>query len=277
MLGGWSVTSKNLLNNLNASNKSYASSLEKLSTGNRINRAADDVAGLAISEKLLSQMNGLNMAAKNTQDGVSLIQTAEGAMNETHAIVQKMRELAVQASNDTNTKQEREALDLQFQELIKEIDRIAKDTNFNTKTLMNGDNKDKAIKLQIGANSGQHMDVFIGNMSWTALLGSNAGDGNLNLLSQGNADTMIGRMDQVLTCVSTERSQMGAYSNRLEHAYNVTLNTGENLTAAYAQIKDVDYAKEIMNLTRESIKQQAITSVMSMHMQSASNVLNLLR
>ena len=277
MLGGWSVTSKNLLNNLNASNKSYASSLEKLSTGNRINRAADDVAGLAISEKLLSQMNGLNMAAKNTQDGVSLIQTAEGAMNETHAVVQKMRELAVQASNDTNTKQEREALDLQFQELIKEIDRIAKDTNFNTKTLMNGDNKDKAIKLQIGANSGQHMDIFIGNMSWTALLGSNAGDGNLNLLSQGNADTMIGRMDQVLNRVSTERSQMGAYSNRLEHAYNVTMNTGENLTAAYAQIKDVDYAKEIMNLTRESIKQQAITSVMSMHMQSASNVLNLLR
>lgn len=277
MLGGWDVTTKNLLNNLNASNKSYASSLEKLASGNRINSAADDAAGLAISEKLLSQMNGLNMAAKNTQDGISLVNTAEGAMNETHSIVQKMRELAVQSANDTNTPQEREALNIQFQELIKEINRIAKDTNFNTKTLMNGDHQDKAIKLQIGANSGQHMDVFIDDMSWNALLGSNAGDVNLNLLSQKNADAMISRMDQVLNRVSNERSKMGAYTNRLEHAYNVTMNTGENLTAAYAQIKDVDYAKEIMNLTRESIKQQAITSVMGMHMQSASNVLNLLR
>lgn len=277
MLGNWDVTSKMLVNNLNASNKSYATSLEKLATGHRINNAADDAAGLAISEKLLGQMNGLNMAAKNTQDGISLINTAEGGMNETHAIVQKMRELAVQASNDTNTAQEREALNMQFQELIKEIDRISGDTEFNTKKLLNGDHKEKPLKLQIGANSGQHMDVLIGDLSWNALLGSNAGDRNVNLLTQENADAMIGRMDEVLNRVSNERGKMGAYTNRLEHAYNVTLNTGENLTAAYSQIKDVDYAKEVMNLTKENIKQQAITSVMSMHMQSASNVLNLLR
>lgn len=266
-----------LLNNLNKSYTVTDMAMERLSSGNRINRAADDAAGLAISEKLLGQMNGLNMAAKNTQDGISMIQTAEGAMNETHAIVQKMRELAVQSANDTNTQQERDALDAQFQQFIQEIDRIAGDTEFNTRKLINGDYKDKPLKLQIGANSGQHMDVTIGNMSWNALLGSSSGRSDLNLLSQESSNAMIGVMDQVLSSVSNERSKMGAYTNRLEHAYNVTLNTGENLTSAYSQIKDADMAKEIMRITTESIKQQAATSVLSMHMQSASNVLQLLR
>lgn len=269
-------TGMSILNNLNKSYTASDLAMEKLSSGNRINRASDDAAGLAISEKLLSQMNGLNMAAKNTQDGISLINTAEGAMNELHSIVQSMREKAVQASNDTNTPQEREALNNQFQELIKEINRIAGGTEFNTKKLINGDHKDKPIKLQIGANSGQHMDVFIGNMSWDSLLGSHTGSGS-DLLSQENADKMIGLLDDVLKNVSTERSKMGAYTNRLEHAYNVTLNTGENLTSAYSQIKDVDMAKEIMNLTTERIKQQAATSVLSLHMQSAANILQLLR
>lgn len=266
-----------ILNNLNKSYTASSLAYEKLSSGNRINRAADDAAGLAISEKLLGQMNGLNMAAKNTQDGISMIQTAEGAMHETHAIVQKMRELAVQSANDTNTSQERDALNLQFQELVKEIDRIAGTTEFNTKKLLNGDYKDKPLKLQVGANSGQHTAIYIGDMSWNALLGSNAGRSDINLLTQESSDAMIGVMDQVLKNVSTERSKMGAYQNRLEHTYNNTLNTGENLTAAYAQIKDVDMAKEIMRLTTENIKQQVATSVLSMHMQSASNVLNLLR
>ncbi|MER1986370.1 MAG: flagellin [Solibacillus sp.] len=266
-----------LLNNLNKSYTVTDMAMERLSSGNRINRAADDAAGLAISEKLLGQMNGLNMAAKNTQDGISMIQTAEGGMNETHAIVQKMRELAVQSANDTNTQQERDALDAQFQQFIKEIDRIAGDTEFNTRKLINGDYKDKPLKLQIGANSGQHMDVTIGDMRWNALLGSNSGRSDLNLLSQESSNAMIGVMDQVLNNVSNERSKMGAYTNRLEHAYNVTLNTGENLTSAYSQIKDVDITKEIMRMTIESIKQQAATSVLSMHMQSASNVLQLLR
>lgn len=266
-----------LLNNLNKSYTVTDMAMERLSSGNRINRAADDAAGLAISEKLLGQMNGLNMAAKNTQDGISMIQTAEGAMNETHAIVQKMRELAVQSANDTNTQQERDALDAQFQQFIKEIDRIAGDTEFNTRKLINGDYKDKPLKLQIGANSGQHMDVTIGDMGWNALLGSNSGRSDLNLLSQESSNTMIGVMNQVLNNVSNERSNMGAYTNRLEHTYNVTMNTGKNLTSAYSQIKDVDIAKEIMRMTTESIKQQAATSVLSMHMQSASNVLQLLR
>lgn len=266
-----------ILNNLNKSYTASDLAYEKLSSGNRINRAADDAAGLAISEKLLGQMNGLNMAAKNTQDGISMIQTAEGAMHETHAIVQKMRELAVQSANDTNTPQERDALNLQFQELIKEIDRIAGTTEFNTKKLLNGDHKDKPLKLQVGANSGQHMDIYIGDMSFNALLGSNTGRSDLNLLSQESSDAMIGVMDQVLKNVSTERSKMGAYQNRLEHTYNNTLNTGENLTSAYSQIKDADMAKEIMRLTTENIKQQVATSVLGMHMQSASNVLNLLR
>lgn len=276
MLGNFKAAGS-ILNNLNKSYTVSDMAMERLSSGNRINRAADDAAGLAISEKLLGQMNGLNMAAKNTQDGISMLQTAEGAMNETHAIVQKMRELAVQSSNDTNTQQERDALDLQFQELIKEIDRIAGDTQFNTRTLLNGDYKDKALKLQIGANSGQHMDVFIGDMSWNALLGGQSGRSAGNLLSQESSNAMIGLMDQVLGVVSNERSKMGAYTNRLEHAYNVTLNTGENITNAYAHINDADMAREIMTLTTERIKQQVATSVLGMHMQSASNVLQLLR
>lgn len=276
MLGNFKVAGT-ILNNLNKSYTASDLAMQKISSGNRINSAADDAAGLAISEKLLSQINGLNMAAKNTQDGISLINTAEGAMNEIHAIAQSMREKAVQAANDTNAPEEREALNNQIQQYIQEINRIASNTDFNTKKLLNGDHKEKAIKLQIGANSGQHMDIFIGNMSWESLLGKHAGSSDLNLLTQGNADKMIGVLDGVLKNVSSERSTMGAYTNRLEHAYNVTLNTGENLTTAYAQIKDVDIAKEIMNLTKENLKQQVATSVLSMHMQAASNVLNLLR
>lgn len=277
MLGNFKVTSTNLLNSLNKINADYTSSMQKLSSGNRINKAADDAAGLAISEKLLSQMNGLNMAAKNTQDGISMIDTAEGAMNEIHSLVQSMRERAVQAANDTNTPQEREAMDLEFQQFLKEISRIANDTEFNTRKLINGDYKDQSLKLQIGANSGQHMAVYFGDMRWEALSEGLGDASGFNLLTQENANTMISVMDDILNRVSNERSKLGAYTNRLEHAYNVTLNTGENLTSSYAQIKDVDIAKEIMNLTQANIKQQAATTVLSLHMQSASNVLNLLR
>lgn len=266
-----------LLNNLNRSYTASDLAMEKLSTGNRINRAADDAAGLAISEKLLGQMNGLNMAAKNTQDGISMLNTAEGAMNETHSIVQKMREIAVQSANDTNTPQEREALNAQFQSLISEIDRISTDTEFNTRTLLNGDYANNPLRLQIGANSGQQMDVFINDMSWQSLLGNNSNRTDLNVLTQENANAMIGVMDGVLKNVSTERGKMGAYTNRLEHAYNVTMTTGENLTKAYSTIKDVDIAKAMMTVTQENIKQQAATTVLSMHMQTAGNVLHLLR
>lgn len=266
-----------LLNHLNRSYTASDLAMEQLSTGNRINRAADDAAGLAISEKLLGQMNGLNMAAKNTQDGISMVNTAESAMNETHSIVQKMREIAVQSANDTNTPQEREALNDQFQSLISEIDRISTDTEFNTRTLLNGDYANNPLRLQLGANSGQHMDVFINDMSWQSLLGNNSNRTDLNVLTQENANAMIGVMDGVLKNVSTERGKMGAYTNRLEHAYNVTMTTGENLTQAYSTIKDVDIAKAMMTVTQENIKQQAATTVLSMHMQTASNVLHLLR
>ncbi|OCS89174.1 flagellin [Caryophanon latum] len=276
MLGSLKATSS-ILTNLNKSYKVTDRAMERIASGNRINRAADDAAGLAISEKLLGQMNGLNMAAKNTQDGVSMLNVAEGALNETHSIVQKMRELAVQSANDTNTPQERNALNNQFQELVKEIDRIAGTTEFNTRTLLNGDYKDSPLRLHIGANSGQSIDVFLGDMSWQSILGSNSERTDLHLLTQESSDAMIGVMDRVLNTVSHERSKIGAYTNRLEHAYNVTMNTGENLTSAYTQIHDADIAKEMMTITQERIKQQAATSVMSMQMQSASNVLHLLR
>lgn len=245
--------------------------LLRISTGYRINSAADDAAGLAISEKMRAQIRGLNMAGRNIQDGVSLIQTAEGALNETHAIVQRMRELAVQSANDTNTDKDREKLNLEFQELKKEITRISTDTEFNTKTLLNGDHETKPLKIQVGANSGQAIDMYIGEVSSDSL-----GIKTSSIATREDADKAIREMDGALRGVSMERSRLGAYQNRLEHAYNVNVNTAENLTAAESRIRDADIAKEMMDFVRTSILMQASQYVMRLHMQQGYSILQLL-
>ncbi len=253
--------------NMNAMNKA----LLRISSGYRINSAADDAAGLAISEKMRAQIRGLNMASKNIQDGISLVQTAEGALNETHAMIQRMRELSVQAANDTLTDADRELLDLEFQELKKEITRVSTDTEFNTKTLLNGDHKNKPLKIQAGANSGQTIDIYINGMS-----GTDIGLDGLNIKTRDNADSAISSLDDSLKSVSHERARLGAYANRLEHAYNVTENTSENLTAAESRIRDADIAKEMMNMTKASILMQAAMYAMSLHRQHAFSILQLL-
>lgn len=254
--------------NLNAMNKA----LLRISSGYRINSAADDAAGLAISEKMRAQIRGLNMAGKNIQDGISLVQTAEGALNETHAMIQRMRELSVQAANDTLTDADRELLDLEFQELKKEITRISTDTEFNTKTLLNGDHKNTPLKIQAGANSGQTIDLYINGMSSTDI----GLDDSINIKTRDNANSAISSLDNSLKSVSYERSRLGAYANRLEHAYNVTENTAENLTAAESRIRDADIAKEMMNMTKASILMQAAMYAMSLHRQQAFSILQLL-
>lgn len=218
-----------------------------------------------------SQIRGLNMAAKNIQDGISLVQTAEGALNETHAMIQRMRELAVEAANDTLTDDDREKLELEFQELKKEIQRLSTDTEFNTKTLLNGDHETNSIKIQAGANAGQHIELFINGMGSEAL-----GLKDVSIATREDADKAISSMDEALKRVSNERSRLGAYQNRLEHAYNANVNTAENLQAAESRIRDADIAKEMMNMVKAQILMQASQYVLAMHLQQAQSVLKLL-
>ncbi|MER2038598.1 MAG: flagellin [Solibacillus sp.] len=270
-IGSWSATGLTIYNNYTRNYNAMNKALYRISTGYRINSAADDAAGLAISEKMRAQIRGLNMAGKNIQDGISLIQTAEGALNETHAIIQRMRELSVQAASDTLTDDDRKLIDIEFQELKKEITRISTDTEFNTRTLLNGDYKDQGLKLQVGANSGQTIEVLIGEVSSNSL-----GMDQLSIATREDAEKSISALDASLRQTSMERSRLGAYQNRLEHAYNVTMNTSENLSAAESRIRDADIAKEMMNFAKASILMQATQYAMKLHMQQAYSILNLL-
>ncbi|MCS1381325.1 flagellin [Lysinibacillus sphaericus] len=272
MLGKWSASGLSILSNMNRHYNAMSKSMLRISTGYRINSAADDPAGLAISEKMRAQIRGLNMASKNIQDGISLVQTAEGALNETHAMIQRMRELAVQASNDTLTDSDRQQLDLEFQELKKEIQRLSKDTEFNTRTLLNGDYSTNGLKIQAGANAGQTIELFINDMGAGAL----GLDATTSIATRDNANNAISSMDEALKRVSSERSHLGAYQNRLEHAYNANVNTAENLTAAESRIRDADIAKEMMNMVKSQILLQASQYVLALHMQQAQSILKLL-
>ena len=272
MIGKWSATGMSILNNMNRHYATMNKSLLRISSGYRINSAADDPAGLAISEKMRAQIRGLNMASKNIQDGISLVQTAEGALNETHAMIQRMRELAVEAANDTLTDSDRQQLDLEFQELKKEIQRTSTDTEFNTRTLLNGDYATNGLKIQAGANAGQTIELHINNMGAGAL----GLDSTVTIATREDADKAISAMDKALDHVSTERSRLGAYQNRLEHAYNANMNTAENLTAAESRIRDADIAKEMMSMVKSQILLQASQYVLAMHMQQAHSMLMLL-
>ena len=264
---------------LSIKNTMTGKSLEKLSSGYRINRAGDDAAGLAISEKMRGQIRGLNMASKNAQDGISLIQTAEGALDETHAILQRMRELAVQSANDTNVDVDRGALQDELNQLLEEIDRIAANTEFNTQKLLDGSFTGK--KFHIGANNEQNMDIAIGDMSISALEikdlsitteGATTG----GILTQSGADAAISTIDSAIEKVSKERSKLGAAQNRLEHTIKNLDNAAENLQAAESRVRDVDMAKEMMEFTKQNILQQAATAMLAQANMAPQTVLKLL-
>ena len=271
-IGAWYGQGMMIWGNMNRQWNAAPKALERLSTGYRINRAGDDPAGLAISEKMRGQISGLNMASKNIQDGISMVQTAEGALNETHAMLQRMRELSVQSANDTLTDDDRALIDVEFQELKKEVTRISTDTEFNTRKLLNGDNATTSLKIQAGANAGQTIDLTMNDMSADAI-----GITDASIATREEADASISALDAAIKNVSMERSRMGAYQNRMEHAYNVNVNTSENLTAAESRIRDADIAKEMMNFTKASILQQAAQYAMAMHMQTAQGMLQLLK
>ncbi|APC81298.1 flagellin [Clostridium botulinum] len=249
--------------------------IEKLSSGLRINRAGDDAAGLAISEKMRGQIRGLNQASRNSQDAISLIQTAEGALNETHSILQRMRELTVQAANDTNVTVDRENLQKEVAELQSEINRISSQTQFNTKSLINGavSKAADAMTFQIGANSGQTIKLTIGSMDAKTLKVDNIKLDD----TAANVTKQIATIDNAINSVSKERAKLGANQNRLEHTIANLDNSAENLQAAESRIRDVDMAKEMMNFTKTNILTQAAQAMLAQANQAPQGVLQLLR
>lgn len=251
-------------------------STEKLASGYRINRAGDDAAGLTISEKMRGQIRGLERAATNAQDGISLIQTAEGALAETHSILQRMRELVVQASSDTNVTADRQAIAQEVRALRSEINRIGNQTEFNTLKLISGGFKDK--HLQIGANGKQQIRMSIKDMRANALgIKSTLARTISNNTTVGKTLTNhISVVNKAIADVSTQRSKLGALQNRLEHTITNADNTAENLQAAESRIRDVDMAKEMVQYSKNNILQQAAQSMLAQANQSTQGVLSLL-
>nr|AIY29245.1 flagellin [Clostridium botulinum D] len=253
--------------NINASGKA----MEKLSSGLRINRAGDDAAGLSISEKMRGQIRGLNQASRNGQDGISLIQTAEGALNETHAILQRMRELAVQSANGTNIEEDRALIEKEFNQLKSEVTRIGKQTQFNKQSLLSNENE---VKFQIGANKEQTISIKLQSMGATGL----KIDGlHVSGKDATNAQTSIETLDTAINAVSKFRSDLGSVQNRLEHTINSDNNASENLQAAESRIRDVDMAKEMMEFSKKNILQQAAQAMLAQANQQPQGVLQLLR
>ena len=265
----------NTYNKLTVNNSATGKSMEKLSSGLRINRAGDDAAGLAISEKMRAQIRGLDQASRNSQDGISLIQTAEGALSETHSILQRMRELAVQASNGTYTTADRAKLGAEVTQLEKEINRIASQTEFNTKKLINSG---ISVQFQVGANSSQVIGMSINAMVVTALVGVSAIGSTFSTLGAGTGfASVIAAINSGINTVSKERANLGAYQNRLEHTINNLNTSSENLSAAESRIRDVDMAKEMMNFTKNNILSQAAQAMLAQANQQPQGVLQLLR
>lgn len=402
MIINHNLMANNALRNMNINSNSASKAMEKLSSGLRINRAGDDAAGLAISEKMRGQINGLNQASSNAQDSISLIQTAEGALNETHSILQRMRTLAVQSSNDTNTTTDRTAIQSEINQLTDEIDRIGNTTEFNTKKLLNGEvtgvnsevkgtavinnnttltdlklstsagqataiadeakvngaititrlnegtgtgtagdykvigvdgkeitgsaalefasgkitlkdgqiasgddinilgsfanmkagesftivvNKHEdattdtsaAITAQIGANSGQTMQIGIDDMRATALGVRNASGESIKVDDKYSANSAVSTIQNAIEKVSTQRSKLGAYQNRLEHTINNLGTSSENLTSAESRIRDVDMASEMSEYSKNNILSQAAQAMLAQANQQPQQVLQLLR
>jgi len=260
-------------------NNASAKSMEKLSSGYRINRAGDDAAGLSISEKMRAQIRGLNQASRNAQDGISMIQTAEGALNEVHSIIQRMRELAVQAANDTNVSVDRTAIGQEIKQLGIELERIMNNTEFNEQKLLDGSaGVSGTVNIQVGANTTQNMelDFTTEGINLTDIVDA-LKDQEEQVANYSDATAFIETVDTNLKKVSSGRSLLGAYQNRLEHTIKNLDNAAENLTAAESRIRDVDMAKEIVELTKQNILQQAAQAMLAQANQAPQGVLQLLR
>ncbi len=267
------ITAMNANRQLGITSGAQAKSTEKLSSGYRINRAGDDAAGLSISEKMRSQIRGLDKASTNSQDGISAIQVAEGALNETHSILQRMNELATQAANDTNTSVDRSAINKELNQLTSEINRIQSTTQFNTMNLLDGAFTGK--NLQVGALSGQNIKISISNMDASSLgVGSLSDSGMVSSFSAAG-DAMM-KIQSAIQIVSDQRSYLGAVQNRLEHTIANLDTTSENTSAAESRIRDTDMADEMVNYSKNNILMQAGQSMLAQANQSTQGVLSIL-
>ena len=270
------MTALNANRQLGITNTNLARSTEKLSSGYRVNRAADDAAGLSISEKMRGQIRGLEQASTNAEDGQSLIQTAEGALSEIHSVLQRMRELTVQASNDTNVSADRKAIAKEVRALTSEINRIATQTQFNTMGLLSGGFKNK--KLQVGANTNQTISITISSMTAGKLGVSATVIAKVISSSTGKEITkLITTVNTAITKVSTQRSALGALQNRLDHTIANADNMAENLQSSESKIRDVDMADEMVSYSASSILQQAGQSMLAQANQATQGVPSLLQ
>jgi len=237
--------------------------LEKLSSGQRINRAADDASGLAVSEKMRSQIRGLNQAGQNIQNGISFIQTTEGYLQETQDIVHRVRELSVQAANGIYTQSDRQMIQVEVSQLVDEVNRVASHAQFNTMNMLTGafaKEGGKALTVQVGANADQNKSIFIATMTATALgLQSETAQGkqSISLESPDQANLAIAKMDEALNKISKQRADLGAYQNRFEMAYKGVSVASENMTASESRIRDVDMANQMVSYTKNQVLSQA--------------------
>ena len=276
MIINHNMNAMNAHRNMTANTVAAGKSMEKLSSGLRINRAGDDAAGLSISEKMRGQIRGLDQATRNSQDGISMIQTAEGGLNETHAILQRMRELAVQGGNDTNVTADRDAINNEMDQLNQEIGRIKDTTAFNGKKLL--DSSATTATLQVGANETETMDLdfTIKGIDLSDVV-KNTLKGTIKVDTNADAGKAVTAIDAEIANVSTGRSTLGAWQNRLEHTINNLSNSSENLQSAESRIRDVDMAKEMMNYSKTNILTQAAQAMISQANQTPQGVLQLLR
>ena len=245
-------------------------SIEKLSSGLRINRAGDDAAGLAISEKMRSQIRGLNQGSTNAQDGISLVQTTEGALTETHAMLQRLKTLAVQSANGTYSTEDRNLINKEVEQLKSEITRIASQTEFNGKQVLASNSL--SIAFQVGNKSGQEISVSMKSMGSAGL-----GLTSLSLSTDTKAKSALSTIDTAIKTVSEHRATLGAVQNRLEHTISSTDTTSENLQASESRIRDTDMAKEMMEYTKSNILTQAAQSMLAQANSAPNSVLSLLQ
>ena len=254
---------------LGLTSTAQSKSTEKLSSGYRINRAADDAAGLAISEKMRKQIRGLTQASRNAQDGISCVQTAEGALNEVHSMLQRINELAVQAANDTNTTKDAGYLNSEVTALLSEIDRVAATTKFNDQALLDGTFKNK--QLQVNAEDGNNIKITIASMNTTGLKVN-----GLSIATSSSARSALKTIATAIETLSSRRSDLGAIQNRLEHTIANLDNVVENTTAAESQIRDTDMASEMVKFSNNNILAQAGQAMLAQANQANQGVLSLL-
>ena len=260
--------------------------MEKLSSGERINRAGDDASGLAVSEKMRSQIRGLNRASQNAQNGISFIQTTEGYLQETTDIMQRIRELAVQSSNGIYSDEDRMQIQVEISALVSEVDRIASAAQFNGMNMLTGrfarptgeNVVTGSMWFHIGSNMDQRMQVFIGTMSATALgIREMGSEEKLTLATPEDANRAIGTIDEALKKINKQRADLGAYQNRMEYTVKGLNIAAENLQASESRIRDTDMASQMVEFTKNSVLQQAGTAMLAQANSQSQNVLSLLR